>query len=148
MTATNKWLLIYESYDDSNWCTPCRRKPDQHATRFSRSVHVWSKTIRISRGPHIATFHEVVCSDGQIHCSWEKGLPTQSTAWRLTDLRVCTQFLSWASHWSSGGKGTICWWQTTSLTGPITPTCDRYVQYLLTGANPSLLNQHKWGLQP
>jgi hypothetical protein len=38
---------------------------------------------------------------GQSHCSREKGLPTQSTARRLTDLRVCTQCLSWASQWSS-----------------------------------------------
>jgi hypothetical protein len=25
--------------------------------------------------------------------------------------------------------------------------CDRYVQYLLTVANPSVLNRHRWGLQ-
>jgi hypothetical protein len=30
-------------------------------------------------------------------------------------------------------------------TGPISPVCDQYVQYLLTGANPSVLNQHRWG---
>jgi hypothetical protein len=30
MTATNKRLLISESHGDSNWCTPCRGKPDQH----------------------------------------------------------------------------------------------------------------------
>jgi hypothetical protein len=34
------------------------------------------------------------------------------------------------------------------LTGPISPACDRYIQYLLTGANPSVLNQHRQGLQP
>jgi hypothetical protein len=34
------------------------------------------------------------------------------------------------------------------LTGPITPTCDRYVQYLLAGANRMVLNRHRWGLQP
>jgi hypothetical protein len=31
MTATNKRLLISESHDDSNRCTPYRGKPDQHA---------------------------------------------------------------------------------------------------------------------
>jgi hypothetical protein len=31
--------------------------------------------------------------------------------------------------------------------GPITSTCDRYVQYLLMRANPSVLNRHRWGLQ-
>jgi hypothetical protein len=29
------------------------------------------------------------------------------------------------------------------LTGPITPVCARYVQYLLTEANPLVLNQHR-----
>jgi hypothetical protein len=112
-------VLISESHDDSNQCIPYRGKLDQHATRFSRSVHVWPATIRISQGPHIATFLEVINSDGQSHCSWEKGLLTQFTAWRLTDLRVCTQFLSRASHWSSGGKATLCWRQAIRFTGPI-----------------------------
>jgi hypothetical protein len=94
MTATNKRLLISEGHGDSNRCTPCRGKPDQHVTRFPRSVHVWSKTIRISCGPHIATLCEVVNRVEQGHCSREKGLPTQSTAHRLTDRRVHTQFLS------------------------------------------------------
>jgi hypothetical protein len=58
MTATNKRLLISESHGDSNWCTSYRDKPDQHTTCFPRSVCVWSKAIRISRGPHIATLHE------------------------------------------------------------------------------------------
>jgi hypothetical protein len=31
------------------------------------------------------------------------------------------------------------------LTEPISLACDRYVQYLLAGANPSVLNQHRWG---
>jgi hypothetical protein len=43
---------------------------------------------------------------GQSHCFWEKGLPTQSTARRLTDLRVHTQFLSRANQWSSGESQT------------------------------------------
>jgi hypothetical protein len=85
MTATSKRLLISESHDDPNRCTPYRGKHDQHATRFSRSVRVWSTTIRISRGPHIATFCTVVNRFEQIHCTREEGLPTQSTARRLTD---------------------------------------------------------------
>jgi hypothetical protein len=98
MTATNKQLLIPKSRGDSNRCTPYRGKPNQHATRFPRSVCVWSKTIRISRGPHIATLCEVINRDEQGHCSREKGLPTQSTAHRLTDPWVHTQFLSRANQ--------------------------------------------------
>jgi hypothetical protein len=37
MTATNKRLLISESRGDSNRCTPCKGKPDQHATYASYS---------------------------------------------------------------------------------------------------------------
>jgi hypothetical protein len=33
-------------------------------------------------------------------------------------------------------------------TRPITLACDRYIQYLLAEANPSVLNRHRWGLQP
>jgi hypothetical protein len=34
---------------------------------------------------------------------------------------------------SSGEKSSSCWQPTTRLTGPISPACDRYVQYLLAG---------------
>jgi hypothetical protein len=37
MTPTNKRLLISESRGDSNRCTPCRGKPDQHATYVSHT---------------------------------------------------------------------------------------------------------------
>jgi hypothetical protein len=148
MTTANKRLLISESHGDSNRCTPCREKPDQHATRFPRSVRIWSKTICISRGPHIATFCEMPTDLDKSHCSREKGLPTQSTTRRLTDLWVHTQFLSRANQWSRWDKPRSCRWPTTRLTGPISPSCDQYVQYLLAGANPSVLNQHRWGLQP
>jgi hypothetical protein len=37
LTATNKWLLISESHDDSNQCIPCRGKPDTHDMYASRA---------------------------------------------------------------------------------------------------------------
>jgi hypothetical protein len=37
MTITNKQLLIFKSRGDSNRCTPCREKPEQHATYASHS---------------------------------------------------------------------------------------------------------------
>jgi hypothetical protein len=37
MTVTNKRLLISESHSDSNRCTLCRGKPDQHTTYASHS---------------------------------------------------------------------------------------------------------------
>jgi hypothetical protein len=45
-------------------------------------------------------------------------------------------------------KSNIHQQQTTRFIGPISPTCDRYVQYLLMGANQMVLNRHRWGLQP
>jgi hypothetical protein len=38
--------------------------------------------------------------------------------------------------------------QATRFIGHISPACDRYVQYLLMGANRTVLTQHRRGLQP
>jgi hypothetical protein len=46
------------------------------------------------------------------------------------------------------GKPNIYQQLTTRLIRPISLTYDRYVQYLLAGANPSVLNRHRRGLQP
>jgi hypothetical protein len=77
-------------------------KPNQHVTCFLHSVRVWSTTIRISRGPHIAIFHTVINRFEQIHCTREEGLPTQSTARRPSDPRVHTQLLSHNSQRAVG----------------------------------------------
>jgi hypothetical protein len=74
------------------------RKPDQHATHIPHLVRVWSQTIRISHGQHIATFHVAINRVEQGHYSREEGLPTQSIARRLIDPWVRTQFLSQDGH--------------------------------------------------
>jgi hypothetical protein len=38
--------------------------------------------------------------------------------------------------------------QATRFTRPISLACDRYIQYLLMGANQTVLNRHRRGLQP
>jgi hypothetical protein len=43
-------------------------------------------------------------------------------------------------------KSNICRQHATRLTGPISPVCDRYIQYLLIGTNPSVLNWQRRGL--
>jgi hypothetical protein len=73
MTVTNKRLLTFESLDDSNRCTPCRGKPDQHVTRFPRLVHVWFTTIHISCGPHIATLRETPTTLDRVTAPEKKG---------------------------------------------------------------------------
>jgi hypothetical protein len=45
-------------------------------------------------------------------------------------------------------KANIHQQQATRFTRPISPTCDRYVQYLLMGANRTIVNRHRRGLQP
>jgi hypothetical protein len=132
MTATNKQLLISENHGDSNRCTPCMGKSDQHGTCFPRSVRVWPRTIRISCGPHIATLRETPIDLDEFHCSREKGLPTQSTTRRLIDPRVRTQFLSRVNQWSSRRKPRSCRWPTTMLIGPINTDTDG--GYSLEGA--------------
>jgi hypothetical protein len=43
--------------------------------------------------------------------------------------------------WPSGYTSTLAYWAHI-------PACDRYVQCLLAGGNSSILNWHRWGLQP
>jgi hypothetical protein len=128
---------IRESRRFGSMYTPYRGKPDQHATLFSRSVHIWSKTIRISRGPHTTTICDTSTDLDRSYCTREKGLPTQSTAHRLIDLRVHTQFPFRANQWSSRRKPSSCRWPTTRLTGPIN-TSMRSVRSILAREGQSI----------
>jgi hypothetical protein len=111
-------------------------------------LHIHPAYASCGQSLYMATFHESSVDLDGSHCSREKGLPTQSTARQLIDPRVRTQFLSQANQWSSRLKPSLYRWQDTRLSGLISPACDRYVQYLLTGANPLVLNQRRRGLQP
>jgi hypothetical protein len=145
MATTNKRLFISESRGDSNQCTPCRGNPTNMTRMLPTPVHVRSAYASYGWSSYVATFHtdqteldrftapEKKCS--RLH------LPT-----RLSDPRDPPQFLSQHSHWSSALKPNICRQQATRFTRPISPACDRYVQYLLTGTNPSVLNWHRRGL--
>jgi hypothetical protein len=145
MTATNKRLLISESRGDLNRCTPCKGKSDQHDTYASRTSPC-TFSVRFLRAALVrGNFSWVINRVGQSHCSWEKGLSRQSTSRRLTDPWVHTQFLSRANQWSNGESQNIYQQQATRLIGPISHACDRYVQYLLAGTNPSVLNRHRRG---
>jgi hypothetical protein len=148
MTVTNKrysypkvaaiWIDVH----------PAGENPTNTTRMFPTLVHVRPMYASCERSPYVATFRETPTDLDKSHCSREKGLPTQSTARRLTDSRAHTQLLSWASQWSRERKPSSWRWPTTRFTGPISPACDRYVQYLLTGVNPSVLNRHRRGLQP
>jgi hypothetical protein len=106
MTITNKRLLISESHDNSNRCTPCREKPDQHNTYASHANPRTSGICFLWAVPVRDNLSWVINIVGQSHYSQEKGLSTQSTARRLTDPQVHTQFLSQTNQWSSGENQT------------------------------------------
>jgi hypothetical protein len=83
----------------------------------------------------------------QAHCSQEEGLLTQSTARRWSILGSVPIFSPEPANEAVGVKPSIYQRPATRLTGPITPVCDRYVPYLLAGANQTVLNRHRRGLQ-
>jgi hypothetical protein len=148
MTATNKRLHISQSHDDSNRCTPCRGKSDQHTTYAS---HASPRTpdVRFRRTvPIRGNLSWAIDRVEQAHCSWEEGLPTQSTVHRWPIRRSVPSFSPEPANETVGAKPSIYRQPATRLTGPITPVCDRYVQYLLAGANRTVLNRHRRGLQP
>jgi hypothetical protein len=83
--------------------------------------------------------------------TWTKQAPTPGEAFATKDR------LAWPSSWVTSfplphdslgvgdrGFGQVVT-QVHQLTEPITPTCDRYVQYLLVRSNPSVLNRHRRG---
>jgi hypothetical protein len=101
MVATNKRLLISESHDNLNGCTPCRGKLDRYDT-YTFHTSLCMLGVRFLRAVPVRGNHSRVTDRvRQSHCSQEKGLLTQSIAYRLTDSWVHTQFLSWANQWSN-----------------------------------------------
>jgi hypothetical protein len=118
MAATNKRLLISESHSDSNRCTPCRGKPDQHDTYASHANPCMSSVRFLRMVPVRGNLSWDPDSIGQSHCSQEKGLSTQSTARWLIDPWVRTQFLSQNSQWSSGESHTSINSGLVGLPGP------------------------------
>jgi hypothetical protein len=115
------------------------RKSDQHATCFPRLIRVWHSTIRILHGPRMTTFCESSTALDRV------------TALEKKSSRHNPQHAGWPIHESVSSfspEPTNCRQQATRLTGLISTTCDRYVQYMLTGGNPSVLNRHRRGLQP
>jgi hypothetical protein len=76
MAATNKRLLISESYGDSNQCTPCRGKPDQHDTYASHASPRTPSVRSLRAIPIHDKLSRVINMIGRMHCSREKVLPT------------------------------------------------------------------------
>jgi transposase len=145
MEAMNKRLLISESRGDSNRCTPCRGKPDQHNTYASHTSPRTPRVRFLRAVPVHGNPSRVINRVGRMHCSREKCSRLNLSA-QLSGPWDPPQFLSQHSHWTSALKPSTCWQQTTRLTGHISPACNWHVQYMLTGTNSSVLNRHRRGL--
>jgi hypothetical protein len=76
-------ILIFESHDDSNQCTPYRGKPDQHDMYASHASSHTPGVRFLWVVPIHGNLSQVIERVEQGHCSREKGLPTQSTARQL-----------------------------------------------------------------
>jgi hypothetical protein len=133
-TATNKRLLISECRGDSNRCTPYRGKPDQHDMYAS---HTSPRTpgIRILRAvPVRGNLPRAADRVGRSHCSREKRAPDTIPS-TSADQSAGPYPVSLPSQpikqWR---KSNIHQQHATRFTGPISPACDRYVQYLLMGS--------------
>jgi hypothetical protein len=72
-TATNKRLLISESHDNSNRCTPYRGKPDQHDTYASHTSPRTSGKRFLRAVPVHENRSRVVDRFEQIHCPNKEG---------------------------------------------------------------------------
>jgi hypothetical protein len=128
---------IWESWRFESIYTP-QGKPDQHATCIWCSARVWSQTIRISCGQHIATFLVVPTRSKQASTPG-RNLSDQ----KYTGSAIVLGHLilpPTQQPWSRGERFCPSGYTTTSAYWAHIPVCDRYIQFLLTGANPSVLN--------
>jgi hypothetical protein len=108
-------------------------------------VHAHPSYASYGQSPYVTTFHWLSQSRNKPLHSEEvlaiKDRLTQPSSWVASFLLTCD------SPGVEERSFSLMVTQLPQLTGPISPACDRYVQYLLTGANPSVLNRHMRGLQ-
>jgi hypothetical protein len=108
--------------------------------------HVRPKYAFCGQSPYVTTFHWLPRSRNRpLHLEEvlaTKNILAQPSSWVTSFLLPCD-----SSGVGERGFGLMVT-QLHQLTGPISPVCDRYVQYLLTGANWTVLNRHRQGLQP
>jgi hypothetical protein len=109
-------------------------------------VHARPTYAFCRQSPYVTTFHWLPQSQNRL-LHLEEVLTTkdrlaQSSSWVASFFLPCDS--PGVGERGFGPMVTLL----LQLTGPISPACDRYVQYLLTGNNPSVLNRHRRGLQP
>jgi hypothetical protein len=138
---------IWESrWFESMYTLQGKTRPTRHV-RFPRQSTYAQHTLPAG-SPIRGNLSWVIDRVEQAHCSREEGLPTQSTACSWLIRGSVPIFSTEPANEAVGAKPSIYQRLATRLTGPITPVCDRYVQYMLAGANRTVFNRHRRGLQP
>jgi hypothetical protein len=146
MTVTNKrysyprvtviWIDVHPAGENSINMTRTLPTP----------VHVRPAYPFNGQFPYLVTFHEsstelsraiALEKKGSWHNSHHAGWPIH---------RSVPSFSPEPTNEAVWAKSSIYRQHATRLTGPISSACDRYVQYVLTGVNPSVLNRHRSGL--
>jgi hypothetical protein len=122
-----------------------KTRPTRHVRLPLQSTHAW-RTLSVS-SPH--TWHPFTGSH-----------EVETWPYTLEEVLATKDRLARPSSWmasfllpgDSPGVGERGFspmvTQLHQLTGPISPACDRYVQYLLAGVNRTVLNRHRRGIQP
>jgi hypothetical protein len=132
-TATNKWILIFESRDDSNRCTLCRGNLIHMTRTLPTSVHVCHSYASGGQSPYVTIFH-ADSTELDRFIAPEKKCPdsTSQPGWVARGTRL--SFSLKHNHWSSALKPNICWWTWyNDLLGP-------YHQHVI-----STFNTYSWG---
>jgi hypothetical protein len=135
MTSINKRLLIFESRGNSNRCIPCRGKPDQHDT-YASHVSPRTPSVRFLR---VVPVRGNLLRDndrfGQIPPLLRKRAPDiiNNTSADRSVGPYPTSLSSQLMKQGGGHKPSSCRRPITRFTRPISPVCDWYIQYLLTG---------------
>jgi hypothetical protein len=125
---------------------PAGENPTKTPHTLPTPVHVSPAYTFYGQSPYVTTFHWLPRSRNRpLHP--EEVLPTKDRL--VQPLSWVTSFLLPCDSLGVGESGfSPMVTQLHQLTGPISLACDRYVQNLLAGANRTVLNRHRRGLQP
>jgi hypothetical protein len=124
---------------------PIGENPINTSHTLPTPVHACPTYALCGQSPYVITFHWLPRSQNRpLHP--EEVLATkdrlaQPLSWVASFLLPCD-----SPEVGERGFGQMVT-QLYQLTGFVSPACDRYVQYLLVGANRTVLNRHRWGLQ-
>jgi hypothetical protein len=112
---------------------PAGENPTNMTCTLHTSVHVRLTYTSCGRSPYVATFHEP-------STEWRRATAPEKMGSRHNPQHASWPICGSVSSFSPkptneivGAKSSIYRWYATSFIGPISPTYDQYIQYLLAG---------------